>query len=458
MKPILLQTPLFLKDILEVTKGTLPFSTAAPEFFLKIATDTREDLSDSLFIALKGENFDGHSFLPLLKEKGASCALVESLEHCPPDFPVVLVKDTKEALGDLARFKREKWGREVFALTGSNGKTTTKEMLFAIFKKAWGEEKVAATQGNLNNDLGVPFTLLPLGKEKVVVVEMGMNHPGEIAYLSKIAAPNRVLITNAGRAHLSGLKSVENVAKEKGAICQGLKENGVALFPKNSPYFPLWEKEAQNKKKLSFAVENLSADFCAQVKEKNGEWILCLKEGEIPLKVLGKHNAENALAAFALATSAGVDFPTIKEALSAFEAPKGRLHARFFPKKNWKIIDDSYNANPESMEAAIGVLSTLTGKKILVLGDMGEIGEEAEALHRAVGKFAKEKGIDALYAMGEKMRRAVEAFGENAVHFEKIEDFIALIQKETLPTTFLVKGSRFMQMEKVVQTLEALCS
>lgn len=451
MNPILLHNPLFLKDVLKITEGKLYFSTVNQKKFSKLATDTRCDLRDALFVAIKGENFDGHTFLKQAQEKGASYALVEDLAHCPRDFPSILVSNTKIALGKLANWVREEWDGEVFAITGSNGKTTTKEMLFAILNGAWDD--VAATKGNLNNDLGVPFTLLPLACQRAVVVEMGMNHQGEIAYLSHIAQPNVALITNAGRAHLSGLKNVENVAKEKADIFKGLQKNGIAVLPKFSPFFEMWQKSAKNCRIFSYAFDDESADLNAHLKNEGARFVLCLEEGEIPLQVLGKHNAENALAAVAMAKIAHIPFSYIQKALMNFQAPLGRLHLKNSGK--WQVIDDTYNANPESMRAAINVLSTVNHKKILVLGDMGEVGENAAQMHAEIGAFAKEKGIDALFALGNFSKLAAKTFGENAKFFENEEMLVAELKKENTPAVILVKGSRFMRMEKIV---EALCS
>lgn len=458
MNSILLKKPLFLKDILATTGATLQNaqkSTVNDEKFSKIATDTRADLADSLFIALKGENFDAHDFLDLAKEKGAAAVLIENAEKCPADLPAIVVNNTRAALAQMAHFVRSNFQGKVFGITGSNGKTTTKEMLSAILKTAYGDSKVWATQGNLNNDIGVPLTLLQLGDEQSAVVEMGMNHAGEIAQLATIAEANIALITNAGRAHLEFLKTTENVAREKGAILQFLKKDGIAILPKESPFFALWQKMADEKKVFSFALNDDSADFVAKTHQNGARFSLNIQNETIDLQVLGLHNAQNALAASAAAFAAGVPFSAIVKALNNFKAPKGRLSIVPCGVANWQVIDDTYNANPESMRAAINVLSTVNHKKILVLGDMGEVGENAAQMHAEIGAFAKEKGIDALFALGNFSKLAAETFGDNAKFFENAQMLVAELKKENTPAVILVKGSRFMRMEKIV---EALCS
>lgn len=461
MNSILLKKPLFLKDILATTGGVLKNSqnsTVNAEKFSKIATDTRADLDNALFIALKGENFDAHDFLKLAKEKGAVAVLIENFEKCPADLQAIVVENTRTALAQMAHFVRGKFDGKVFGITGSNGKTTTKEMLSAILKTAFGDDNVWATQGNLNNDIGVPLTLLQLGDESAAVVEMGMNHIGEIAQLAKIAEPNVALITNAGRAHLEFLKTTENVAREKGAILQFLKDDGIAILPKASEFFDLWKKMAGNRRVFSFALNDDSADFVAKTIQNGARFSLNIQNQNIDLQVLGLHNAQNACAAAAAAFAAGVPLNAIAEALNNFKAPKGRLCAVPCQIPNLEVIDDTYNANPESMRAAIQVLSTVNAKKILVLGDMGEVGEDVQKLHAEIGVFAREKGIDALFAIGKFSKLAVEKFGEDGKFFDSAESLAAAIKKaikkEGAPSVVLVKGSRFMRMEKIVEILQ----
>lgn len=430
--------------------------------FIGVTTDSRKVAAGDLFIALKGERFDGHDYVAQCFEQGALAAMVNERSTLSAQLagkPLVVVPDTRLGLGDLAAHWRGKFAVPLAAITGSNGKTTVKEMLASILRAACGEEGVLATEGNLNNDIGLPLTLLKLrANHRYAVAEMGMNHPGEIAYLTRIARPTIALINNASAAHLQGLGSVEAVARAKGEIFEGLSTDGIAVINADDAAAPLWRQLAAPHRVLTFGLEqpaDVSADYALEPDVSE----LCLKTAqgniEARLAVPGLHNVNNALAAAAAALAMGMPPATIAAGLAAFSGVKGRLQ-RKAGCCGAVVVDDTYNANPASMRAAIGVLASMPGKKIFVMGDMGELGADAAELHREIGAEAKAAGIDAVYALGEMSRNAVTAFGPGASHFDTAEALGLTLRNElTAGTAILVKGSRFMRMERVVDMLGA---
>jgi UDP-N-acetylmuramoyl-tripeptide--D-alanyl-D-alanine ligase len=332
-------------------------------------------------------------------------------------------------------------------------------MIAAILRAAFGDA-VLATHGNLNNDIGLPLTLLGLNADhRAAVIEMGMNHPGEIAYLAPRGAPTVALVTNAQRAHLEGMGDLTEVAREKGSIYGGLCAGGIAVINADDAYADLWRDMAAPHAVRDFAIDprNHSASVRGQVRLHGLETTLALSasEGEaaLLLRVPGRHNARNALAAAAACLAAGVPLAAVAAGLEAFRGVKGRLQRRR-GRGGAEILDDTYNANPDSVRAAIDVLAATIGRKIFVLGDMGEIGEASGQCHDEIGGHAKSQGIDRLFALGEASQQAVRNFGEGARHFADIDKLIAAVDKELGPqTTVLVKGSRFMKMERVVASL-----
>ncbi len=434
-----------------------------------VSTDTRSIQPGDLFIALKGERFDGAQFVAQAAEAGAVAAIVnEGSQLHGVTCPVLYVADTRLALGALAAWWRRRFDLSLVAITGSNGKTTVKEMLAAILRAhAGGEERVLATRGNFNNDIGMPLTLLKLCEShRYAVIEMGMNHAGEIDYLTRIAQPDAALVNNASGAHLQGLGSVEGVARAKGEIFAGLPAQGTAVINADDAHAALWRTLAGRHRVYDFALTHDAAvkgDWQAQ--GYGGLLRAHTPAGELQvlLHVPGEHNARNALAAATAALALHVPLATIAQALAAFGGVAGRLQRK--PAVHGAtLIDDTYNANPASMRAALEVLAQAPGKRIFVLGDMGELGENAAQFHREIGIAARELGIDRLFALGELSALAVGEFGTGARHFSGIED----LQKELeqgldAQTTVLVKGSRFMRMERVVQACaapqeEACCS
>lgn len=426
--------------------------------FQGVSTDSRKIVSDDLFVALKGENFDGSEFVAVAANAGAVAALVNESDTQTFACPVIMVKNTREALGQLAAQWRCRFSLPVVALTGSNGKTTVKEMLAAILREACHDtDHVLATTGNLNNDIGMPLTLLQLRKHhRYAVIEMGMNHPGEIDYLSRIARPDVALINNAASAHLAGLGTLEAVARAKGEIFAGLSANGIAVINADDSYAPLWRDMARGHRVVDFALDAEAAvGACWDVTAYGIQMEITTPSGmvNVNLNVPGAHNARNALAAAAAAVALHVPLEAIRTGLEAFTGVAGRLQRK--PGKNGAtVIDDTYNANPASMRAALQVLAQAPGKRIFAMGDMGELGEQERSLHAEIGEFARRLCIQRLYALGELSLEAVQAFGKGARHFANVEDLCDALDAELdANTTVLVKGSRFMKMERVVQCL-----
>ena len=441
-------TWLTLSQIAEMTGGTLHGSDVAVE---SVSTDSRKIVTDQLFIAINGERFDAHDFVADLEGR-AGGALVHQLIEC--DVPQVLVKDTHKALGDLAAAWRKTLPLPVIALTGSNGKTTVKEMLASILSQ---RGNVIATIGNLNNDIGMPLTLLRMREEHdFAVIEMGANHFGEIAYLTNIAQPDIAIINNAGAAHLEGFGDVKGVSRAKSEIFAGLNDTGIAIFNADDEYADYWNEVCEERRVVTFGME-AGDDIRGEIAENGCLLINPHRHGiEVELKLLGDHNTMNALAATSAAVAVGATAEEIKAGLEALQPVAGRL-APVEAKRGATLIDDTYNANPTSMQMGINVLAKRDGVKILVLGDMGELGEDVAQMHFDIGKQAKNAGIDYLYCLGEYSKKACEAFGDNAdatasASFTNVEDLIAALDPMVQDkTTILIKGSRAMKMERVVK-------
>ncbi|WON72710.1 UDP-N-acetylmuramoyl-tripeptide--D-alanyl-D-alanine ligase [Nitrosospira sp. Is2] len=437
-------------------------------WFNGVSTDSRAVMPGDLFIALVGEKFDGHNFVAEVIEKGAVAAIVHrdwGARNPRPGIPLILVDNTRLALGRLAGDWRRRFGIPLVGVTGSNGKTTVKEMVASILRQTAeesgqgnGSDIVLATEGNLNNDIGVPLMLLRLRKgHKYAVIEMGMNHAGEIAYLTGLSKPSVALITNAGAAHVEALGSVEAVARAKGEIFEGLDQQGVAVINADDPHAALWRGLAGNRKVMDFGLEQKAAVTARYQPGPFGSSVaLLLPDGvqEVELQVPGKHNVENAAAAAAVAVALGASAGAIMSGLSAFSGVKGRMQKKQ-GLHGATLLDDTYNANPDSVRAALAVLAKAAGRKILVLGDMGELGAAAKGFHERIGVEARAAGVDNLIAMGELSAYSVAGFGAGARHFEKIEELIAEVEGLLAPgDTMLIKGSRFMQMERVVKRVE----
>jgi UDP-N-acetylmuramoyl-tripeptide--D-alanyl-D-alanine ligase len=425
--------------------------------FDSVSTDSRTLAPGALFVALRGERFDGHRFIDAAAGHGAAAAMVdEDSGLAGPAIPLLVVGDTKRALGRLAAQWRERFELPLVAVTGSNGKTTVKEMIAAILRAHYGEAHVLATEGNLNNDIGVPLTLLGLREgHRAAVVELGMNHPGETAYLAAIASPTVALVNNAQREHQEFIKGVAEVAREHAAVFAELREDGVAVINADDEFAGFWRDLLAGKR-----VRDFGMDQPAQVSGRHEllgfESAIDLRtpEGEVRVEVraFGRHNVMNALASAAAATAAGASLAAVAKGLRGFAGVKGRLQ----PKKGKRgaaVVDDSYNANPDSVRAAIDVLAGMPGKRVLVLGDMGELGPDGPAFHEEIGAYARGR-IDSLLTFGTLSREASRAFGANSRHFDDIAELIREAGAQGgSGCTILVKGSRFMRMERVVTAL-----
>ncbi len=420
--------------------------------FGAVCTDSRSVKPGDLFVALRGENFDGHDYVADCLGRGAVAAIVDQPSALSPQSSVLFVPNTRIALGELAAHWRSKFDLPLAAVTGSNGKTTVKEMLASILRAAAGSvDAVLATEGNLNNDIGLPLTLLKLNTgHRCAVIEMGMNHAGEIGHLARLAKPKLALINNAQPAHLEGLGSLQNVAHAKGEIFQGLAAGGTAIINADDPFAALWRELAAPHRILSFGLEN-PADISANYRlDATGSEIkLRTPQGEtlINLPVPGLHNVKNALAAATAALAMGAQLHDVVSGLQSFSNTSGRLQ-RKTGVQGCSVIDDSYNANPASMRAAIDVLAACPGKRILVLGDMGELGQDAEKMHGEIGRYAQQATLDGLLTLGDMSQ------GYGGQHFESIDTLMAtLLPLLDGASTVLVKGSRFMHMERVVNIL-----
>jgi UDP-N-acetylmuramoyl-tripeptide--D-alanyl-D-alanine ligase len=430
-------------------------ASAADATFTGVSTDSRSIKSGDLFVALRGERFDGHDFLGTAAAAGAAAAMIDRGYRGELPVPALVVDDTRRSLGDLARYWRARFAPALVAVTGSNGKTTVKEMLAAILRQHAGPQgemsAVLATRGNLNNDIGLPLTLLGLRHaHRWCAIELGMNHKGEIAYLAGIARPTVALVNNAQREHLEFMRSVEEVAAENASVYGALTDEGVAVINADDAHAAFFRRCAGKRRTVDFGLAAGAVTGRYRLERLSSEIRLHTEAGEADatLAIPGLHNVRNALAAAACAVAVGIDVKTIATGLTAFKPYTGRLQVKRAA-DGATVIDDSYNANPDSVRAAIDVLASCPAPTALVLGDMGEVGEHGAAFHREVGEYARAKGISQLLALGEATRHTVEAFGAGARHFEKIDALLG----ELKASTVLVKGSRFMKMERVVAAL-----
>ena len=445
------QTMMGLKEAADAVGGTLH---GAPVRISGVTTDSRRVHAGDLFVALKGGRFDGNAYVGEAARRGAVAAMTSRLVEA--DLPVaqVVVADPRASLGRLAAYWRTRYALPLVALTGSNGKTTVKEMLAAILASHCGERApVLATEGNLNNDIGMPLTLLRLREEhRYAVIEMGMSHAGEIDYLTRIAQPAVAIVTNAHRAHVGILGSVEAIARAKGEIYAGLKPSGVAVINADDSFAPYWKKVNEGRRIVTFGLTD-AADVRASFEGPQVRIVTPVDAFAVCLQVAGEHNVRNALAACAAAHALEIPPHAMQQGLAGFAGVPGRLQRRDGA-AGGTVIDDSYNANPESMKAAIRVLAAEPGRRVLVMGDMGELGPEARALHAEVGAFARAQKLDLVLALGADSSAAATAFGAGARHFDDLEALTAAARAETAKgATILVKGSRFMRMERVADAL-----
>jgi len=425
-----------------------------------VTTDSRTAPAGSLFVALKGEKFDAHDFLDQVAQRGVAAVVVNRVPDGFP-LPALVVPDTLVALGQIAHEWRRQFRIPLIGVTGSNGKTTVKEMIAAILAAAHGEADRLATAGNLNNEIGVPLTLMRLEAHHTsAVVELGMNHPGEIGRLTAIAAPTVGLVNNAQREHQEFMHTVEAVARENGCVLAGLPDDGVAVFPSDDEYSTIWQEltfARGQRRAFTFGFDASATVTCAHAAADFGSTLDVTVRGDAPqrftvrLQAFGVHNVRNALAATACALAAGIAPEAIVRGLESFAPVSGRLQ-RKTAQCGATVIDDTYNANPDSVRAAIDVLAQYPAPRVLVLGDMGEVGTQGPEFHREIGAYAAARGIETVLATGELARHL--ACG--ARHFEQFDELLAALDHQLgskSDATVLVKGSRFMKMERVVQHL-----
>ena len=435
--------------------------------FQRVSTDTRTLRAGSLFVALRGERYDGHAFLAAAADAGAAGAVVDTAadRSLHTRLPLIVVDDTRVGLGRLAARWRERFTLPVIALTGSSGKTTVKEMLAAILRYVAQQggardsaDPVLATRGNLNNDIGLPLMLLELAEtHRYAVLEMGMNHAGEIRYLASLAKPDVAIVTNAGRAHIEFLGSEEAIARAKGEIFEALGERATAVINADDRFAPLWRELTARARRIEFGLgpsPGVTASY--RLHERASDITLKTTAGQASARLAapGLHNVRNALAAAAAAIALDIPLDVIAGGLERYSGIKGRLQVKS-GLNGAVLIDDTYNANPESVRAAIDVLAQTRGRRILVFGDMGELGSDAPRLHAELGVYAKDAGIERMLTLGARSEETTGAFGKGARHYERIEELLSDLRPALASgVTVLVKGSRFMKMERVIETLE----
>lgn len=423
--------------------------------FDHVSTDSRTAKAGALFVALRGDTFDAHDFLTQVAGNGAAAVVAERLPE-GWTLPAIVVPNTLTALGQIANSWRRQYAIPLVGVTGSNGKTTVKEMIAAILAAAFGEDARLATQGNLNNEIGVPLTLMRLeASHRAAVVELGMNHPGEIGRLAAIAQPTVGLVNNAQREHQEFMHTVEAVAQENGSVLAALPPDGVAVYPGDDTYTALWQGLSQHCRSITFGLSDACDVHATYSSTGFGNNLKVTAPGgafALTLAAAGEHNVRNALAAIACALAAGIDQQTIVRGLEAFSPVGGRLQ-RKQAANGALVIDDTYNANPDSMRAAIDVLAAYPAPRILVIGDMGEVGTQGREFTEEIGAYAQSRGIETVLATGELSRHLVAS---GAQHYEQFDDVLAALDKAlggNSDATVLVKGSRFMKMERVVNHL-----
>ena len=449
-----------MMDLQEAARGAGGEARGANARFAAVSSDTRTIQEGALFVALRGERYDGHEYLAAARARGAVAAMVDrralTVSGDSP-LPLLIVDNTRLALGRLAAHWRRKFKLPLIAVTGSNGKTTVKEMIASILADHAGAGRSYATPGNFNNDIGLPLTLLGLRAEhSCAVVELGMNHAGETAYLAGIARPTVALVNNAQREHQEFMQSVADVAHEHGAVFSALPADGVGVINADDAYAEYWCSVCAPRRVLDFGLDRPAAVVGRfELRDFGSEIVLRTPAGEaaVSLHAAGVHNVRNALAAAAAASAAGVGLAAIVRGLAGFDPVQGRLQKKV-AKRGAIVLDDSYNANPDSVIAAIEVLARAAGKKLLVLGDMGEVGAHGAAFHAEIGRYARAARIDSLFLLGELCKHAAAAFGEGAEHYSDIDALVAALDPWLgAGVTVLVKGSRVMRMERVVQAL-----
>lgn len=440
-----------LSEAAKILNGELKGEDA---IFYGASTDTRSIEAGQLFFAWKGDKHDAHNFLDSIEAKGAIGAIVE---RYTPSVTIsqIIVKDSQKALGTLAKEWKKQWKGTAIALTGSNGKTTLKEMTASILRE---KGQTLATEGNLNNHVGCPLTILQLNAQyEYAVIEMGANHFDEIRYLTKIVQPNIAILNNAGPCHLEGFGDVEGVAKAKGEIFEGLSKDGVAIINADDQYADYWKSLNTNREVLTFGIENDADVMAKNIRQQTFELVIKGESIEVNLSLVGVHNILNACAAAAATYSVGATLSEIKVGLENLSFVKGRLE-KIQLSPNHILINDAYNGNPASLKAGIDALDGIAEHTWLVLGDMRELGTQAIQLHEECGRYAKIKGVDRLFTLGELSAKSSEAFGEGSHHYETHDEITAVL-KDSLhdlkdeSVAILVKGSNSMKMFTIAEAM-----
>ena len=458
---------LSLREVATLTNGELvgPGADLDAIHIDAITTDSRHVPPGALFVALDGEHFDGHTFIDDVAARGARAVVVQRARPVRT-LPSIAVDDTRRALGDLAAGWRRRFDLPLIVVTGSNGKTTTKGMIASILAAAFGDD-CWATRGNLNNDIGVPLTLFGLRTHhRAAVIEIGMNHPGETARLAEIARPDVALVVNAQREHQEFMQSVEAVAHEHALAITSLSGDGVAVYPADDAHADVWTRAAGARSIVDFIcvtardADTRSAAVIGRAYLEVDATVLHIETGDetttARLAVPGLHNAHNATAAAAACIAAGIALDAVRVGLEAFRPMRGRSQ-RLVVGGGTVVIDDSYNANPDSMRAAIDLLASHASPRLMVMGDMGEVGDDGPRFHAEIGAHARQRGIETLFALGAASRASIEAFGDGGRHFDDVEPLIAAVERWVSAGdgtgAVAVKGSRFMRMERVVSAL-----
>jgi UDP-N-acetylmuramoyl-tripeptide--D-alanyl-D-alanine ligase len=453
-----------LQQVADAMNGQLSTQSVKDMLISSVSTDTRAIKKGDVFIALVGENFNGHDYIFKALECGASAVVVSQLVDCP--LPTIKVDDTRKALGALAAAVREKVNPKTIGITGSSGKTTVKEMVASILSQ---KGKVLATKGNFNNDIGVPLTLLSLTHQhEYAVVEMGANHQGEIDYTTMLVKPDAATIVNAAPSHLQGFGSLFGVARAKSEIFKGLGDSGVAVLNTDSQFYEFWQGKSDKHNIVTFSPDSEVGDYHAQEHFTNSEgcaeFELVTPQGKmaIRLRIPGAHNVGNAVLAAALAMQVGASLADVQKGLFEMQAVSGRLNVSKID-NDIRIIDDSYNANVASVKAGIDLLVSYQGPSIFVFGDMGELGDQAQLYHQQIGEYAQQKDVDALISIGQFSHSASAVFAQTGKHCTDIDSLMqqlfmlvdASISAGKVPVNILIKGSRSTKMERVVEALNA---
>lgn len=432
-----------LSEISRITDGKLIGDDLE---IIGLSTDTRQLQEANLFVALVGEQFDPHELIAAGDADQAGAVLVE--HEVNTKRAQIVVKDSYAALQALAHQWRNKFSLPVIGVTGSNGKTSVKELIKQVLST---QGKVLATVGNLNNHIGVPLTLAGLDEShRYAVIEMGANHPGEIANLTQITNPDIGVITNIGPAHLEGFGSIEGVASAKAELYRNLNPQGVAIVNVDQPYQQQWLEEIGERIQITFGIEQKADVYVKTIDLNLADITTPVGDFRVQLQALGQHAIYNALAATAVCVGLGIDIDDIREGLEATKPIPGRL-VRLKGIGGSSILDDTYNANPASLFVALDTQAQIAGERWLVLGDMWELGNESASLHEKAGEMAKQYGITRLFGIGELTKHTVEAFGSGAEHYSNCSEVVEILQKELYEhVCVLVKGSRAMHMEKII--------